>query len=976
MWDTVKQQKKDSEAAEADRILITSEEQLYFKRIAAQAAYFTSFTRHLRSSVVEFCDLIELVDRGWVKFMVYLTSCSVMHHYNRDEKNRLKGENYATDRLIAFFRGIVVRNIVKRVWQRTYQLHPYIPSPISSRAPSMRGSPHLSITPSPSASFRKHMMPSSGDTMGLGVRSTDTHDSGASRGHSQKEKKHVKHVAPTPEAAPSHRKSPAAPLQYRKPIYVKDLQVTSAVTANIDFSVSLDCGDHAVQAHLKHKHWQRLAQRFNLWKDITCVAYIETEIPPVDEKESKGSKEDASATQLLADSGLYASGALPPAASHNKVHIHPVEQPINRKLVVRLVNHRDQQMDHIPSAANGVKRVAVKAELVLLTGNHHDHDLESIASDGLLSKSTYKSVVGMSYKHSSIVAQEKKQLAALALWADPTTAAGGASTSSGSHDPSVPPVVVHYRIELDDLRSYSCYAVQLVLDKSLAEDLKEGNKSFFHSLHQAEDNDNHSLGSGESLDELDFADVGKPWSIHECERPLAPLNEHNFTSLSTPPQVTATHGLQVQLTHYVATRPGIPRTVKALTGKVTYHSTDAPKSLSSGTDAPGVSTATLVQFLPHKNPGGALGGSRSHLHVECASALQSCIELHWAQSEDDLHNHTHYEVQRRLLLVNTVPPVKLQLPPSRRKLSSAERRAKRRNKKEEHVAAVVSAEAAPFEEAVYVGPWKHAAGLNSALKDKTHGQFSNQNKNGIMLFPHHATFCTDRVVLPSELDANPDAYNSVMGYLCATFPDMVLRAAENQASAQVVADNIDEQDDQDRSLSAPVLSDDKLLDTMVESGLSIGYEYRVRAVNSVGAGKFNATSSYIPLHHPSTTEQGHPHKVCTVQLAQVCTHLAQLCDFRGNHPKYRSHNTQLVQTVLIEQTERLQQQGEAKVCSGDPFVEHIVGLKDKSTARTAEAGAGDIANETIPETSENGDGKLAEDGLADWLMSLQNECPL
>jgi len=182
-----------------------------------------------------------------------------------------------------------------------------------------------------------------------------------------------------------------------------------------------------------------------------------------------------------------------------------------------------------------------------------------------------------------------------------------------------------------------------------------------------------------------------------------------------------------------------------------------------------------------------------------------------------------------------------------------------------------------------------------------------------------------------------------------------------------------------------------LLNQFVESGLSIGYEYRVRAVNSAGPGKFNASKSYIPLSPTktlSTTASAAARKVCIVQLARMCTHLAQLCDFRSHHPKYRSHNALLVNEVLAEHVERAQTAQEAARHSGDPFVEYLVALKDIPAQGIVEKeaesfeDAGVVDGDEGPDRALIGDKSLEPgagrklDVIDDWLMALQNESPL
>jgi hypothetical protein len=467
--------------------------------------------------------------------------------------------------------------------------------------------------------------------------------------------------------------------------------------------------------------------------------------------------------------------------------------------------------------------------------------------------------------------------------------------------------------------------------------------------------------------------------------------------------------MHFELTQYYATKPGTPRTIKGLAAKVAYHSTDAPAidpfSISSSSPF-----ASLVRF--HLFSVGLSSGtgrrtvlhrSVANIHPEYTRALQGCIELHWTQSADDSHSHTHYEVQRRLLLVNTLAPVALQLPPPSRGVGSPNKQRNNRNNQKVNPPPAI-AEAKPFEEAIYIGPWKHVAGLNSAVAskaNKSRAVYSSvrevpsikeaSNKLSVASFPHHASSCTDRVGLPGELDGNPDAYNSVMGYLCATFPDMVLRAAEDRDVNHRLAAHVPDgaaPNEIPTEVASSSVPEEALLDRLVESGLSICFEYRVRAVNSVGPGKFNASKAYLPLQQTSALEGDNNkglqkplppplRKVCLVHLAHVCTHLGQLCDFRAHQPKYLSHNTSLVSGLLQERAEHAQREAYAGAHSGDPFVEYLVGLKDGAE----EVDKQEVEREGSQTTTViafQGESALGpkNDAIDNWLLSLQNECPL
>jgi hypothetical protein len=98
----------------------------------------------------------------------------------------------------------------------------------------------------------------------------------------------------------------------------------------------------------------------------------------------------------------------------------------------------------------------------------------------------------------------------------------------------------------------------------------------------------------------------------------------------------------------------------------------------------------------------------------------------------------------------------------------------------------------------------------------------------------------------------------------------------------------------------------------------------------------------------------------------VCTHLAALRDFRTQHPKYRSHNADLVSTVLAQRVEAMRVDNESFLVepSGDPFVGQLVAVKDASLT-------GREVRDQVDAAAEDEDPEIRE-----WLRSLQSECPI
>lgn len=1013
-------QEKETAEARAERMLVTSEEQLYFKRISMQAGYFTASAKYLRNCALEFSDAIDLLDRGWIKFVVYLTSCAVLHQYHRDAPNRARGEIYAADRIVAFFRRIVIRNIVSRVWKRTNLMFMSSLSPQSSK------------TNSPAMALRKQM------AQGLGSNSGDTPNSGGSRKRSrpqhqpqqpQQQQKCVSissdHSLPTTKSEKLVPTKQTTIPERRKPFFIREVVAPSGKTLLVDMSVSIESDELIDANEVNIRVARRQAARYEAWKNIECSAYIETDVT----QEPAG----ISAKQAIADSALYSASAFhssaaaasstSTAASANIIPGKGIENPIPRRLIVHLGRknsmHQEQRKEN-----ECIKYCPVKATLTVVehtaaapgagddATSLGDSSLHSntFQNSGLSNYKTPNSMLQAAKAAAGHNLQERRQSAAELAWEESGALKAVPMGSSGihPHGPAGQPVIT-YHLALDNLLAYSCYSVQFVLDKHLADDIKDGNKSFFRYLSHMDDDDDLSMES-ESNAEVTFAQVGKQWVIQDNqstdteEVALSPLKAHQ---IDADADADADARLRVELAQYVYTRPAVPRSVKGLTARVAYHSADASYAYSAADQTP------IIQYTP------AVAAATSEREV--MRTLQGGVDVRWLQSVEDAHSHTHYEVQRRLLLINcaqTAPALNL-LPASGAGRNLSAKKGRKDRTVNEAVPASTPLAPQSVEELIYVGPWKHVAGLKSSLRNAgrnsaasvaslasagTMGSTStamasskggvshNNNSSNNNLIggaagapdwsflsastPHHSTHCTDRVSLPAELDANPDAYNLVMGFLCARFPDLVLQDADS--GSQQIGDA------QQANAEAGLL-----LQRVVESGLVVGLEYRVRAINSAGLGKFSACTANLPIFQSSTAQPSyHPSSsssvtasgvasrqvngVCTVQLARVFAHLAQLCDFRTKHPKYRSQNNDLVGMVLAQRAETAKAADTQFIeRSGDPFVDYLLDLKDGEKGEDAT-----LSGKLAKEKASNKVNEEEMDVISAWIHSLELECPI
>jgi hypothetical protein len=558
---------------------------------------------------------------------------------------------------------------------------------------------------------------------------------------------------------------------------------------------------------------------------------------------------------------------------------------------------------------------------------------------------------------------------------------------------------VSFKLLLEDILVFSCYNIQLEFDKTLADDLKDGNKAYFRYISLADENDEISVDSSDSLHEVKFAETGKQWAIR-VEKDIE-VHSNDEASIEAFPELEV---MKVELEQYVYTRPGLPRTIKDLNARVAYSSADLLSVVRPDTHTSHPAGASgVVQYSLVYQPDKAITGlaekvdqahdnsldPAAHFVVshDVADTVQGCVLLHWRHSIEDNHSNTHYEVQRRLLLISSAAPAKVKP----REVTGIVNRPHSRDLGQKYRE---KAEA-PFEprthdEAIYIGPWNHVAGLKGKLADprKTAASgVSGSKKNSISLsksgllpswtFPLHANSCTDKVSLPDELNTNPDAYNCVVGYLCACFPDLVLQAASKVTQERIISDANSLASGVSRG-SFPaagrhtphgqedqVLEDGEVLQSTVPSALRIAYEYRVRAINSAGVGKFNSTSATTSLQYMLSDGRA-PIKMCVVPVAVVCTHLSALRDFRTQHPKYRSHNADLVSTVLAQRAESMRVDDETFLVepSGDPFVGQLVAVKDASLA----------GREGRDQTDAAADDEDPE--IREWLKSLQSECPI
>jgi hypothetical protein len=972
------QEKEEAEAV-SDRVLITSEEQLYYKRVATQAGYLASYMKQLRNKVIEFSDLIDLMDRGWVKFVVHLVCCALMNHYHKYEPSRRKGENYAADRLIAFFRGIVVRNIVARVWQRTKLLMAATMSPsLSSKGTSVKNSP---------ATLRGKRL---GGT--LATRSGDSRDARKSPDTMDGSK----HSLPSPgqSVAPTVKPKRRDTGERRKPLCFRNVATPTAQSLVIDLSVGIE-DDAFEPATATVKELARLSERYEDWRKVRCVAYVETLTDSVPHQ--------LTAKQVLGDSHMFVAGGLPPTGGSAQSKPHRVEQPIKRRLVIRLFSHTNRKLFDLeePSrisiaeesrADSKVRKMPVKVTIDVSDG---------VPTDAVTQQPDFL----QSFHGGTQSMRARAQGNAEEAWDDrsiesQSVISGKKPSSSFPLKASAPKHVSHtvisYRINVADIPSFSCYNVQLEFDSTLAADLREGNTTYFRYLSLVDENDEISVDSDDSLKHVRFTEVGRQWAIAVEE--TIEVHSDDSASIEAFPELEV---MKVELEQYTYTRPGVPRTVKDLTARVAYSSADLLAVTRQDSHSPAVAQtrhhAPAVLYAAVYQPDTALPGlpgvDQAHdnsrnpaAHFvashEMSDHMQGCVLLHWRHSVEDNHGNTHYEAQRRLLLTSSAPPAKVR--PS--DVSSAVvNRPHPRDFNHRYRESDAEKEAAPVssEEMVYVGPWKHVAGLKGVVSDTKKASSakkpSTANKSSLQplwSFPLHANSCTDKVSLPEELNTNPDAYNCVMGYLCACFPDLVLQAASQIAESAVaseeaslasgVSSRLLQQDPQQPPAKQTPLEGEALNRT-VPSALRIAYEYRLRAINSAGTGKFNSTSATAPLQY-MLRDGRKPVKMCVVPVALVCAQLSALREFRVNHPKYRSHNVALVTTVLHQRAEALRVDSESFLVepSGDEFVQQLVAIKDASTGEAAH-----VAKEEAQLHQGDEDAEIGA-----WLKSLERECPI
>ena len=997
MRQAVAAQEKESAEAVSERVLVTSEQQLYFKRLYIEAGHFSALNKQLRHCLVDFCDDIELLDRGWIKYLQHLLSSAIMHQFHTYAIHRNKGEMYAADRLIAFFRKIVVRNIVSRVWQRTNALLAVSHSPASS---SRCGSKQTT----PAQSWRKQM--------GLASRSHDTKDSRdtreGSRYRARTESNTDLSLAPSIPSLPAVRPRNA---ERRKPLCFRSVEAPTARSMRIDLNVSIDSDDHhdsiAVDDRDGQKALARLAKRYEDWRNVCCVAYIETDYS--EEPAEVVSKQGPADTGMFVADTLQQQPQQQQQESTAHARVRNIEQPVKRRLVICLSAPEKKRIFETESAkiVNALQSVddTFKKETAKVAIDVSDGIPDEAIPQGQDTVPPFligtNSGVGIGVRYGGLVASDD-------AWDDRSIESlvrpvkGLRPGSSLPAPPSSQPVahtVVSYRIQLDDLPAFSCYSLRLEFDKTLADDLREGNKTYFRYISLLDDNDDLSLGSGDSLREVRFAEVGKQWGI-KVEETI----EINSTDGASIEAFSGQEVLTVELEQYVYTRAGPPRTVKGLTAKVAYNSADLSMLLAKENAASLLSTphshcprsTALVQFLPTCAPDPLLSVGQSTAALSgpdpspaVCDTVQGCTLLHWRHSIDDSHTNTHYEVQRRLLLICAASPVRVSLSPAQAVRSRPHSRDNRQP---------LYSEEQPFttksaDEVIYAGPWKHVAGLKSSLQDprrtasiekvnRRTAAGAKESTTAAWSFPLHGNSCTDKVSLPEELDSNPDAYNCVVGYLCACFPDLVLAAATGKGVSQSAAghsqslspENCHSLSYPSSSRSATAEEDIPVLQSIVRSELRLAFEYRVRAVNSTGPGKFNAVSAVTSLQY-MLSDGRKPVRLCVAPIAQVCCYLASLRDFRAQHPKYRSHNADLVGSVLAQRAEESREQGESFEVepSGDPFVGYLVAVKDEALG---------IATARHPQQEEQPqlEGGAVEDEestqINSWLRALKLECPL
>jgi hypothetical protein len=585
----------------------------------------------------------------------------------------------------------------------------------------------------------------------------------------------------------------------------------------------------------------------------------------------------------------------------------------------------------------------------------------------------------------------------------------------------------------------------------------------------------------------------------------------------------------LELKHASYTRPAIPRTIKNLAAHMVYRAHNVASMLASvaqvsDSSPPPVAMLHYSSYAPFQFhsallPGPVIPQPQQNLaqkksqqqqqkqqqdqqvaSLAHADMLHGTVQLRWSHSTEDSHSNTHYEVQRRLLLIISPEPAaaKFKVPaPGANKshrlqhhghgygqnshgvagagvnlitgtnISSGigatvfpDKAHMRSNSNNRNISfsdeaaidaaqrrgnlkggnATVSATAIGAgggesvheehpqqgqgqlahdaeEEAIYVGPWKHIAGLktlesgggpappgvsssssSSRSSTKANSKSHAAAASGFHI-PLHNNQCSDKIAIPFEFDANPDAYNCVVGYLCAHFPGLVSETAERLASKGSVRSVAEGELSQGSGVGAanpaeaarnlsldPAQVVESLLENFAESRLSIAYEYRLRAANSAGAGAFNTTSTTpflpppVPANYcvhdtPAAPPPPRPsRKKCIVRVARVHAQLGQLSAFRARHPKYRLHNSGLVSDLIAASAQPVQRVVEK---TGDPFVSDLVERKIASLS----AGGGDGAmgeDEPLPVAAVTWAGPTpGEDTeLNSWLMSLELECPI
>lgn len=95
-----------------DKLLITSEEQLFYKKLSLCCDYTVGLFSELKDVVKEFHQELQIVDRQKAKRICIVLSSAALAQFEREDSTRARGEHEAAFRICAFFRLIHAKVIL------------------------------------------------------------------------------------------------------------------------------------------------------------------------------------------------------------------------------------------------------------------------------------------------------------------------------------------------------------------------------------------------------------------------------------------------------------------------------------------------------------------------------------------------------------------------------------------------------------------------------------------------------------------------------------------------------------------------------------------------------------------------------------------------------------------------------------------------------------------------------------------------